>query len=211
MKFIYRLIIFLLTISALCLGYYKAWFLRQPERNIPNNEQVFVSPCNGKIVAIKSWSQASLVETKGDFGAINIWTRDVDTAGTIISIQMDVTNVHFQRAPVSSSLVSEQYVPGSFNNAVQMNNEYGIRFENENNQLLFETPQGKKFKLIQIAGFLARRIEDYVEPAQQVKQGDVIGLIKLGSQITVILPHGIPVTAKVGDVVVDGETPLAQF
>ncbi len=211
MKFIYRIIIFLLSLSALFLGYYKVWFLRQPERNIPNNENVFVSPCNGKIVAIKKWNEASLLETKGDLGAIKVWTRDVDTAGIIISIQMDVTNVHFQRAPVSSVLVAEQYVPGSFNNAVQMNNEYGIRFENENNQLLFETSEGKKFKLIQIAGFVARRIEDYVQPEQPVKQGDVIGLIKLGSQITVILPHGTPITAKVGDVVIDGETPLAQF
>lgn len=211
MKKLYSVVIAFLVLSALCIFYYRFWFLRQPERNIPQNESVFVSPCNGKIVSIKPWNRESLVETKGEFGAINVWTKDVDTAGTIVSIQMDVTNVHYQRAPVSSKLISEEYVPGSFNNAVQMSNEYGIRFENENNQLLFETASGKKFKVIQIAGFLARRIEDYVEPNQSVQQGDVIGLIKLGSQITVILPYGIPVTAKVGDVVTDGETPLAEF
>ncbi len=211
MKSIYRTFIVVLSISAFCIFYYKFWFLRLPERNIPANEHIFVSPCNGKIVSIKKWNAATLVETKGDLGAINIWTKDVDTAGTIISIQMDVTNVHYQRAPVSSSLIAEQYIPGSFNNAVQMNNEYGIRFENENNQLLFEANNGKKFKLVQIAGFVARRIEDYLEPSQQVQQGNVIGLIKLGSQITVILPHDVNVTAHVGDIVIDGETQLSDF
>ena len=199
----------LFALCFLLLLFYRFYFLRMPERNIPHSEKVFLSPANGKIVSVRKWNSASVAETKEDFGAIKIWTQDVDTAGTIISIQLNVFNVHYQRAPEDAILISEKYTRGSFNNAVSMSNEYGIRFENEHNELLFENDAGKKFKVIQIAGFVARRIEDYVQPNQQLKQGEIIGLIKLGSQITIILPHQYSITVKEGDGVVDGETIIA--
>ena len=193
-----------------CVAYYRVWFLRQPDRKIPNNPSVFVSPANGVVVSVKRWTAESVLETKCDFGFINVWTKDVDTAGTIVSIQMDPTNVHFQRAPQDGKLLAERYTKGNFNNAVVMSNEYGTRFENEHNEMLFESASGKKYKVVQIAGFLARRIEDYVTPEQKVKKGEVIGLIKLGSQVTVILPHDVTVKTKVGDVTIDGETVIAE-
>ncbi len=210
MKFLKGLIYTAIALTVFLFTYYQVWFLRQPNRNIPGNSQVFVSPANGKIVSIHKWNSQSLVVTKEEYGAINVWTKDVDTAGTIISIQMDVTNVHYQRAPVDGKVVTETYTHGSFHNAVQMSNEYGIRFENEHNEYLMETPTGKKYKVIQIAGFLARRIVDYTKPGQAVKQGDVIGLIKLGSQVTVLLPHDVEVLVKNGDVTIDGETILGK-
>lgn len=190
--------------------YYQFWFLRQPERNIPKNNSIFVAPANGKIVSVNKWNAESISVNKGELGVINVWTKDVDTAGTIISIQMDPTNVHFQRAPVDGNVVLHKHTKGSFNNAVVMSNDYGIRFENEHNEILLRTTSGKKYKIIQIAGFLARRIEDYVEPGQEVKQGDIIGLIKLGSQVTILLPHDVEVIAKTGETTIDGETILAN-
>ena len=91
-----------------------------------------------------------------------------------------------------------------------MCNEYGTRFENEHNEMLFESASGKKYKVVQIAGFLARRIEDYVQTEQQVKQGEIIGLIKLGSQVTVIFPHDVTPIVKVGEVTIDGETVIGK-
>jgi phosphatidylserine decarboxylase len=210
MKVLRAIIYTAIVLAVFLFTYYQVWFLRQPVRNIPGNEHVFVSPANGKIVSIHKWNSASLVVTKEEFGAINVWTKDVDTAGTIISIQMDVTNVHYQRAPVAGKVLAETYTQGSFHNAVQMSNDYGIRFENEHNEILMETPSGKRYKVIQIAGFLARRIVDMTVPHQVVKQGDVIGLIKLGSQVTVLLPHDVQVLVKNGDVTVDGETILGK-
>ena len=119
---------------------------------------------------------------------------------------MDVTNVHYQRAPIAGKVIAENYVKGSFHNAVQMSNEYGIRFENEHNEILLETPTGEKYKVIQIAGFWPAGLLTSQNPAKDVKQGDIIGLIKLGSQVTIILPHDVTVIAQNGDVTVDGET-----
>jgi len=210
MKFLRGLIYTAIILVVFLFTYYQVWFLRQPNRNIPADNHLFVSPANGKIVSIHTWNSQSLVVTKEEYGAINVWTKDVDTAGTIISIQMNVANVHYQRAPVGGKVISEKYTHGSFHNAVQMCNEYGIRFENEHNEFLMETPSGKRYKVVQIAGFLARRIVDYTQPGQVVKQGDVIGLIKLGSQVTILFPHDVQVVAKNGDITVDGETILAK-
>jgi len=144
MKFLRYLIYTAVILTVFLFTYYQVWFLRQPARNVPGNEHVFVSPANGKIVSVHKWNSASLVVTKEEFGAINVWTKDVDTAGTIISIQMDVTNVHYQRAPTAGKVLAETYTHGSFHNAVQMSNDYGIRFENEHNEILFESTSGKK-------------------------------------------------------------------
>ena len=210
MKWFRRICYSSAAVLVLFLIFYRVWFLRQPERNIPGNENVFVSPANGKVVSVREWNEAVLQECKGDLGVINVWTKDVDTAGTIISIQMNPMNVHYQRAPTGGKVISKQYSEGLFNNAVTMCNDYGIRFENEHNEILMQTTSGKNYKVIQIAGFLARRIEDYVAPEQTLKQGEVIGLIKLGSQVTVILPRGIRPTVKVGDKTIDGETVIAE-
>ncbi|HLP20330.1 MAG TPA: phosphatidylserine decarboxylase, partial [Chitinophagales bacterium] len=77
-------------------------------------------------------------------------------------------------------------------------------------EFLMETTTGKKYKVVQIAGFVARRIVDYTANEQEVKQGDVIGLIKFGSQVSVLLPHDVAVDVKVGDVTIDGESILGH-
>lgn len=209
MKFLRGTFYFLAAFCIFCFVYYRIWFLRQPQRNIPHNNTQFISPANGKIVCINPWRNDSLQVTKGGMGLINVWTKDVDTAGVIISIQMDPADVHYQRAPLDAKLIWKKHTKGEFHNAIVMSNDYGIRFENEHNEMLFETGS-KRYKVVQIAGFLARRIEDYLKPDQEVKQGDVIGLIKLGSQVTIILPSGVNVKAKTGDIVTDGETVLAE-
>ena len=51
---------------------------------------------------------------------------------------------------------------------------------------------------------------NYLQPEQTVKQWEIIGLIKLGSQVSVVLDHNFEVLAKVGDKVIDGETIIAK-
>lgn len=210
MKYLKGALYTLLALLIFCLGFYKFWFLRQPARNVPHDSHLFVSPANGKVVSITHWDQNYLAITKEKFGLIKVWAQDVDTEGYMVSIQMDPTHVHFQRAPLDAKIIEHKHVSGSFNNALAESNEYGIRFENEHNEILVQTADSNRYKIIQIAGFLARRIEDYVQPEQTVKQGDVIGLIKFGSQVTVILPHNTTVRAKLGETVIDGESILGE-
>jgi len=213
MKYLKYLLYTCLAVVIFCAGFYKFWFLRQPARHVPHDSHLFISPANGKIVSITTWNKDYLAITKEKYGLINVWAKDVDTAGYMISIQMDPTHVHYQRSPLDAQIVSHLHTAGSFNNALGSDNPYGIRFENEHNEILFQNADSSRFKIVQISGFLARRIEDYVHPGQVVKQGDVVGLIKLGSQVTVILPHNVHLSAdlKIGQTVVDGETVLADI
>lgn len=205
-----KILIGLLLFIIASVIYYQVWFLRQPERNIPYDETTFISPANGKVAAVTYWEKEKL-EWQKDAGVVQVLTNEIGESGWLIAIEMDITNVHFQRAPVSSHLVSEEYTKGKFNNALIQTNDYGFRLENERNTLLFQTPEGLKYKVVQIAGLMARRIVDYVEPTQKVKQGEVIGLIKLGSQVTLILPSVVEPIVKAGDYVIDGESVLAKI
>ena len=90
MKTVKRIFWLIIAICILLFAYYRIWFLRQPVRNILQNNAVFVAPANGKVVSVSKWNTASLTILKKELGIINVWTKDVDTAGTIISIQMDV-------------------------------------------------------------------------------------------------------------------------
>jgi|688.fasta_scaffold62449_2 phosphatidylserine decarboxylase len=191
------------------LIFYRFWFLRCPDRKIDMSENAFVSPANGEIVSITKFNHEWINVTKEKFGVIHLWTKDVDTAGYIISIQMNPTHVHYQRMPIDGKIVAHKHTAGSFNNAVQMSNDLGIRFENEHNEILLENSDGKKFKIVQIAGFVARRIVDFVAPGMEKKKGTLIGLIKLGSQITVVIPQGYKPNVEIGKTVIDGESVLA--
>lgn len=192
------------------IAYYKFWFLRLPTRSTPIDSSAFVSPANGEVVAVLHWTTDSLAWEK-DAGVVQVMTSDVDSSGWLIAIEMDVTNVHYQRAPVDGRFLQNNYVHGRFNNALIQTNRFGLRLENERNDLLFETKAGLRYKIIQVAGLVARRIEDFVEPQQEVSAGEVIGLIKLGSQVGLILPEGTKPSVSIGQMVVDGETILAKI
>jgi len=138
-------------------------------------------------------------------------TSDVADSGWMISIEMDITNVHYQRAPADARYLSSAYVEGQFKNALIKNNEFGIRLENEHNAMLFEMNDGLRYKVVQVAGLVARRIVDLTDQGKLYQAGEVIGLIKLGSQVSLILPEGVRPLISEGDVVIDGESILAEM
>jgi len=86
------------------------------------------------------------------------------------------------------------------------------RPENENNQILIKTNIGS-MKVIQIAGFIARRIVCFVKKSQNIKKGQKLGLIKLGSQVCLIMPDvkGMELKIKKGDKLKAGETIVASL
>lgn len=193
-------------------AFHQLYFLRLPDRNIPNDPTAFVSPADGLVYAVKEWGDSIEVVPKDLNGAVRLMTDGLGNKGTLVSITLNLHNIHYQRAMIEGRYLASEYKKGEFNNALVHENEYGMRFENEHNIMLFESAKGTKYKVIQLAGFAARRIEDFmVEKGQQpVKQGDVISVIKLGSQVTVIFPEGVEVLVKPGDRVIDGETILAR-
>ena len=68
-----------------------------------------------------------------------------------------------------------------------------------------------KVKVIQIAGFLARRIKCFIKANQKVNKGDEIGMITLGSQATIIMPSNVKIKIRINDKVMAGSTIIADY
>lgn len=206
--FILGVLLFLLGLAGLCLWFYFLYFLRQPVRNIPDDPKVFVSPANGKIIAIIQNPQEGEILYKQNKKVMDNFMEWLGEGATMVSIMMTPLNVHYQKAPNTATLISQEYYPGKKYNAMRWKDTMKATFQNEYNNMLFEQEDGTRFRVIQIAGKLARRIVSFLEVDNTVTQWDIIWLIKFGSQVTIVFDKNVKVVAKVWDIVIDGETVL---
>lgn len=193
------------------LAFYFLFFLRNPIRNIPNDQSLFISPANGKIIAIIKNPTKEDSLYKNNNKVLDNFIEWIGEWATMLSIMMTPMNVHYQKAPLDAKLINQEYVQWKKMNAMKDSKNLEATLQNEYNSMLFETSQGVRYKVIQIAWFVARRIVPYLNINQEVKQWDVIGLIKFWSQVTVIFDKNVKIKAKVWDVVVDGETILWEI
>ncbi len=205
LKKLFKICIILISFILIISLRYQIFFLRLPHRNIIQDSNIFLSPANGKVIAIITASNSPIV--KNHRKVVEQAMKDTWTWSTIVSIMMTPLNVHYQRAPSQSILIKQSYHTGKFLNA--MTNSLNATFENEYNEMLFETPDHTKFKVIQIAGFLARRIISFLKPWQTIKQGDLIGLIKMWSQVTIVFDKNVNITTKLWDIVHEGQSIIA--
>lgn len=124
---------------------------------------------------------------------------------TQISIYLSPLDVHVQYAPVQAKVLEQSYKSGTFHMAKFFEkSQY-----NERMITTFMTTNGP-IKVAQIAGQLARRIESFVQPGQQLRAGEPFGMIKLGSRVDVFLPAGAVPLVKEGDAVYITD-PIARF
>lgn len=193
------------------LAFYFLFFLRDPIRNIPNDQSLFVSPANGKIIAIIKNPTKEDSLYKNNNKVLDNFIEWIGEWATMLSIMMTPMNVHYQKAPLDAELINQEYVQWKKMNAMKDSKELEATLQNEYNSMLFETSQGVRYKVIQIAWFVARRIVPYLNINQEVKQWDVIGLIKFWSQVTVIFDKNVKIKTKLWDVVVDWETILWEI
>lgn len=166
-------------------------FFRDPERRPPDNPGAIVSPADGKVIKIDEVVEERLLGERA----------------TRICIFMNLFNVHVNRAPASGRVVKVLYNPGKFFSA----NLDKASLENEQNALLVETPQGRRFVFNQIAGLVARRIVCYATEGTELTRGERFGLIRFGSRLDVYIPTDCPVTVKLGDKVRAGKSVLGLW
>ena len=171
------------------------YFFRDPERVVPNWENILVSPADGKILSI---SEEMCPENL---------TSEKNEKMKKISIFMNVFNVHVNRIPFSGKVVCLKYVPGAFFNASldksSKDNERMIsKIELKNNKFIY---------VVQIAGLIARRIKCDLEENQNVTIGDRFGIIRFGSRVDVYLTNDFSIQTLKGQTAIAGETILAKI
>jgi phosphatidylserine decarboxylase len=159
-------------------------FFRDPERTIPNEAGVIVSPGDGKVVEIIEEKDALLDEP---------YRR--------ISIFLNIFNVHVQRTPVAGRIEQVEYNKGKFLNAAS----HKASLNNEQNSMIIHT--GKEKVLVkQIAGLIARRIVCWAKEGDNYSLGQRFGLIRFGSRVDLFLPLSAEVKVSLGDHVAGGSS-----
>ncbi len=180
-----------LTILFAFITFFIIWFFRNPDRYFQDEEKVLISPADGKIIKIE----------------------DVEVDGTIsgkfkkISIFMNVFNVHVNRSPYSGEIEAINYHEGKFFSA----NLDKASLDNERNEIMIRTEDGRSLWMVQIAGLIARRIVCWVNVGTIVKKGERVGLIRFGSRVDVYLPDDSRILVKLRDKVKAGETVLGYL
>ena len=175
-----------LTMALLTL--FSLYFFRDPQRIPPNNDG-FLSPGDGKVVQIIDVEDAEIGKAKQ------------------ISIFLSVFNVHSQRVPLSGKVISKTYNSGKFLAAFN----HKASLDNEQTVVMFETESGKRYKIKQIAGVIARRILNYMEPENRVKRGQRLGFIRFGSRVDIIVPPEFQIDVSLGDMVRGNQTIIGRF
>ncbi|HDQ16100.1 MAG TPA: phosphatidylserine decarboxylase [Bacteroidetes bacterium] len=179
-------VLFFISIIFYILTAFFILFFRDPERNIGKG---IVACADGKIREIS-----------------NLKDKDIGEC-TRISTFMNIYNVHVNRMPVYGIIKSVKHTSGLHLPAFKKESE-----KNERVIILANTKIGL-IKINLMAGTLARRIEPYIKEEDELKKGDKIGIIKLGSRVDVYLPSNKikNIKVKVNDLVKAGETNIAEI
>jgi phosphatidylserine decarboxylase len=165
-----------------------AYFFRNPRRQIPHLPNIILSPADGRVIHVGECQE----------------DRFLKENTLKVSIFMSLFDVHLNRAPVSGKVLERSYLPGRFLVA----NVEKSSLLNEQNAVILETEDRFKILLIQIAGFVARRIVCYAKAGDRLRKGEIFGLIRFGSRVDLYLPPEVKLIARMGQHVKGGESIL---
>ena len=168
------------------LSLFIAYFFRNPKREIPNLQNIILSPADGKVIHIGECEEDRFLKEKA----------------LKVSIFMSLFDVHLNRAPVSGKVLEKKYLPGQFLVASVEKSS----LLNEQNAMILETEDRIKILLIQIAGLVARRIVCYAKAGDLLRKGEIFGLIRFGSRVDLYLPPEVKPIVRVGQHVKGGES-----
>jgi phosphatidylserine decarboxylase len=173
---------------------YIAYFFRDPTRVTPLRDGLVVAPADGRISSI------DMVRPPPELGLGGEERQR-------ISIFLSVFDVHINRSPIAGRISRSIYVPGKFlNAALDKASE-----DNERRSLVITHASGAEIAVVQIAGFIARRIVTFRGEGSSIGVGERFGLIRFGSRVDVFLPPGRTGLVAVGQRAVGGETVLADL
>lgn len=165
-------------------------FFRDPARSVPEGKGLVLSPADGRVIKVETAHDPYL-------------KRDA----ILVSVFMNVFNVHSNRSPVDGTVSDIWYFPGKFVNA----DLDKASTENERNAMHIKTPTGADITCVQVAGLIARRILCYVKQGDTLVRGQRYGFIRFGSRVDVYLPRDAKLKTSIGDKVYATTSVLAEL
>lgn len=179
----------------LVLTLWCVFFFRDPERVIPVEENILVSPADGVVTHVEYAVQAP--------EELGYGTKKFNK----ISVFLNVFNVHVNRVPIGGKITKVNYKPGKFLSA----NSEDASNDNERNSVVVKVKGGKEIIFVQVAGLVARRIVSDIKEGQEVATGDRYGIIRFGSRADLYLPESVSIKSLIGQTMIGGETIIAKL
>jgi len=180
---------FILSALVLCFALFCIFFFRNPRRSTNAQPGDLVSPADGTVIDI-----GEVVEEEFMGGPV-----------TRVAIFMSPADVHVNRAPCAGRVISMVHRAGKFAMAFKEDIDRG----NEKNFILFED-ENERVLIVQIAGFLARRIVPYVKTDERVERGEPVGIIAFGSRVDIYFPKYYEPMVQLREKVKAGVTVVAR-
>ena len=166
-------------------------FFRNPIREVEINNRHIIAPSDGKLVVLEEVFENEFLK------------EDC----TQLSIFMSPLNVHKQWYPVNGEVIYSKNHDGKYLVAWHPKSST----ENERSTVVIQTEENQKVLFRQIAGKVARRICNYSSIGDKISQNMEAGFIKFGSRIDVFIPKGSKIKVSLNDIIIGGETILAEI
>ncbi|MDR2018134.1 MAG: phosphatidylserine decarboxylase family protein [Syntrophobacterales bacterium] len=178
-----------LALACFLFVMFSVFFFRNPKRVTVDEAGTIISPADGKVVEVRDVFDSEFLGEKRKR----------------IGIFMSPVDVHVNRAPASGRVSTVRHRSGEFAMAFKQD----VDQVNERNYILIGSGSDAVL-MVQIAGFLARRITCYVKGGDEVKKGQPVGIISFGSRVDVYLPKEYEPMVDLQERVRAGVTILAR-
>jgi phosphatidylserine decarboxylase len=229
-----RLIYTFVAICLLAIGTYAfwryVWFFRNPYRLIPRGESM-VSAADGTVVYVERLEPGrNVISVKNgtEITIEDIVRDDVNLPKLLIGVFMSPFDVHYNRAPVEAEIEDICHHPAKTKNinmrSMHFRTLFNIHPLYRNSMHLVQnertvTRMSGRFKdqpisfyVVQIAGGHVNGIDSYLPKGSRVSKGEIFGMIRIGSQVDLVLPllPAMKIRVSPGDKVTAGETVLVD-
>jgi phosphatidylserine decarboxylase len=181
--------LYILSLIFVLLFLFFIYFFRNPKRIGQSIAAELIAPADGKVMGIEELSEEEFLKGRAQR----------------VSTFMGLADVHVNRAPCDGVVSRISHKPGRYGLAFKKD----VDRENERNYILLEK-ENEKLLVVQIAGFLARRICCWVREKDTVRKGDPLGIIAFGSRVDIYIPPGYEIMVQLGQKVKSGLTLLAR-
>ncbi len=183
------------ALAALLVGFLVLLFFRNPSRRYEGDAGAVLAAADGLVTLVDQVEDPTV--GPGRFHRVVTF--------------LSVFDVHVQRAPAAGRVVASQLTRGrkvaAFRqDAGTVNEQHLTVLELASGERL---PSGERLGVRQIAGLVARRVVCYLEPGETVARGQLVGLIKFGSRVDLLLPASYRLVVKKGDRLKAGLSPVA--
>lgn len=179
---------------ALVLTIWCFYFFRDPPRITPLAEGLVIAPADGRVLRVGNAAPPPEMGLS-------------EQALPCVSIFLSVFDCHVNRSPAPGKVERIAYHSGAFLNAESDK----ASEDNERNGFVIALANGQRLGVLQIAGFIGRRIVAFVREGANVGVGERIGMIRFGSRVDLFLPEGVRPMVSEGQTMIAGETIVANL